>query len=501
VQASPEREVKLSAAPAFHVPDLSGLAEGVAAGPEREARQETTYYDTGDLRLARWGLSFRFRGGEGWTLKLAPDAGGGSVLTREEVTFPGQARKPPDAAVALVRAYLRGAPLEPVARLSTLRRRVALLDRDGRELAEVVDDEVSVLDGRRVAARFREVEVELRQGGDQLLPPLLARLQEAGAARADPTPKHVRALGPAALQPPDVSASRLPPHATAADLVRNALAAAAALIFRNDPLIRLGGDPEYVHQARVGTRRLRSHLRTFRPLLEPEWTNGLRQELGWLADELGPVRDREVMLERLTALATRLPASDARAASGLMGSLEGGVEEARRELLEAMSSQRYFDLLDRLVAAASQPRFDPAVAETVLRPGAEVLPRLAIKPWRDLRRAVHALGDAPPDPELHRVRILAKRARYAAEGVAPAVGPDAARFGKLAAGLQDVLGEHQDSVTAQGWLRANAGGGRRAFVAGELYQLEADTAQDSRRRWPMAWASLDRKKLREWMTA
>src|SRR5207302_9064259 len=65
VPLSPEREVKLGAAPAFRLPDLSGLGEGVTAGPEREARLETTYYDTRDLRLARWGLSLRHRGGEG----------------------------------------------------------------------------------------------------------------------------------------------------------------------------------------------------------------------------------------------------------------------------------------------------------------------------------------------------------------------------------------------------------------------------------------------------
>src|SRR5205809_5152965 len=285
VPRSPEREVKLGAAPAFRLPDLSGVADGVTAGEEREDRLETTYYDTRDLRLARWGLSLRHRGGEGWTLKL-PGRSDGAVLTRGELTFAGAGRRPPEPAVELVRTYLRDAPLEPVARLSTLRRRVSLLDAEGRELFEVVDDEVSVLQGRRVAARFREVEVELKGGDADLLEPLLERLREAGAGKPDPTPKHVRALGPVALADPDVAVHRLGPEATVADVVRNALAAAAQLVLRHDPMIRLGGDPEDVHQARVGTRRLRSHLRTFRPLLDRDWTDGLRDELGWLAAEL-----------------------------------------------------------------------------------------------------------------------------------------------------------------------------------------------------------------------
>jgi CHAD domain-containing protein len=499
VESSLEREVKLSAAPAFRLPDLSGLAEGVEVGPEREVRLETTYYDTGDLRLARWGLSLRYRGGEGWTLKLPGSVSGpGKMLARGEVTFPGPPRRPPEEAAALVRAYVRGSALEPMARLSTRRRRLSLSDGDGHELIEVVDDEVSVLDGRRVAARFREVEVELRDGGDAVLPGVLERLRQAGAATADPMPKHLRALGPAALLPAEVAVRELPARPTAGDVVRNALAAATALVLRHDPLVRLGGDPEDVHQARVGTRRMRSHLRTFAPLLDRGWTDGLRQELGWLAGELGAVRDAEVLMERLRALARRLPEVDTRAVGDLLGGLASAQEEHRRGLLEAMSGQLYVDLLERLVAAAAAPRFSGATAKA---PASQVLPALAVKPWRALRRAVLALETSPPDEALHQVRILAKRTRYAAEAVAPAAGPDAARFAKLVAELQDVLGEHQDSATASTWLRASAaaGGRRRAFVAGELSGLEAGVAADARRRWPDVWARIDRPKLRAWM--
>src|SRR5579864_102068 len=155
-----EREVKLGAGPAFHLPDLTGVIDGVAVTAPEAVRLETVYYDTPDLRLARWGVSLRHRAGEGWTLKL-PGAQAGAMLQRDELTFQGGAKKPPDAAVAIVRAYVRKAELVPVARLSTLRRRVRLVDAAGARLAEVVDDEVSVRDGHRVAARFREIEVEV----------------------------------------------------------------------------------------------------------------------------------------------------------------------------------------------------------------------------------------------------------------------------------------------------------------------------------------------------
>src|SRR3989475_8695109 len=263
-----EREVKLGAGPAFHLPDLAGVIEGVAVAPPETVRMETVYYDTPDLRLARWGVSLRRRAGEGWTLKLAPPPSTpgkpGVVLERDELTFQGSATKPPEAALEVVRAYVRKAELVPVARLSTVRRRVRLVDATGARVAEVVDDEVSVRDGRRVAARFREIEVEVAgaDGADGIITPVVTRLRGAGAGAPDPTPKHIRALGPRAIEPPEVSTEPGPPDATARHVIKFGLAEAVATLLRNDPIVRLGKDPEGGHQERGATRKPRSHLRT-----------------------------------------------------------------------------------------------------------------------------------------------------------------------------------------------------------------------------------------------
>ena len=93
-----EREIKLGAAPGFHLPALDGVLEGVSADPADEKRLETVYHDTADLRLARWGVSLRHRAGEGWTVKLPgseePSDGG---LAREEIEFEGPRTRVPDA--------------------------------------------------------------------------------------------------------------------------------------------------------------------------------------------------------------------------------------------------------------------------------------------------------------------------------------------------------------------------------------------------------------------
>ena len=496
-----EREVKLGAGPAFHLPDLAGVIEGVAVGPSETVRMETVYYDTPDLRLARWGVSLRHRAGEGWTLKLAepPSKPGNqsAVLERDELTFQGGAKRPPEAALEVVRAYVRKAELVPVARLSTVRRRVRLVDASGTRVAEVVDDEVSVRDGRRVAARFREIEVEVpgEDSVDGIITPLVTRLRGAGAGAPDPTPKHIRALGPRAIEPPEVAQAPLLPDAPANDVIQNVLAESVAALLHNDPLVRTGRDPEAVHQARVATRKMRSNLRTFGPLLDPGWTEPLRSELGWLAMGLGAVRDREVLLERLRGSASSLPASDQKSAASLLHLLENEIDGLRKKLIADLDSQRYIDLLETLVAAAHAPATLPEADQ----PARAVLPTMATTPWRRLRSAVRQLPEAPTDPELHRIRILAKRARYAAEAVAPVAGPGAAAFAKAAAKLQTVLGEHQDSVTAQAWLRDAKVTGRRAFVAGELIALERIAANAARAKWRKAWDALDRKRLRDWM--
>jgi inorganic triphosphatase YgiF len=284
----------------------------VTARPLAERVLDATYYDTRDLRLARAGVSLRHRAGDDppWTVKL-PEGDRGPVMSRHEISFEGPLGTIPPPAAALVRAYARSAPLEAVARLKTRRTGVELVI-DDTSVAEVVDDEVSVYHGRRLASRFREVEVEVEDGApDDLMDAVVDRLQRAGAGAPDGTPKVVRALGPRALAPPDLARISVGPGSTMADVVRAAINSGAARMIAHDPGVRLGEDPEDVHQARVGTRRLRSDLRTFRPLLDAEWVADLRAEAGWFAGLLGVVRDAEVLIERLEGQARQLAPEDA----------------------------------------------------------------------------------------------------------------------------------------------------------------------------------------------
>jgi CHAD domain-containing protein len=282
-----------------------------------------------------------------------------------------------------------------------------------------------------------------------------------------------------------------------AQVLAAGIARSVALIVTHDAGVRAGVDAEAVHQARVGTRRLRSDLRTFRSLLLPAWTASLREELSWLADALGRVRDADVLLERLEARVASLPEEERASGESLVSRLRADRADARRHLLDVLDDQRYLDLLDRLVDAIRHP----AVVDAAARPAADVLPGLAAQPWQHLRKAVRALGDDPPDEQLHEVRIRAKRARYAAEVAALVAGKRARRFAKAVAGVQEVLGQLQDASVSEAWLRDAVADVPPTTAAVALRLAAEDRAEAERVRavWRTAWEPLADKGLRSWL--
>lgn len=497
-----ELELKLSVDDPFVTPALrpDGVdVAGMEELPELDLR--ATYYDTADLRLARHGVTLRHRTGEGdqsgWTLKLPIHNRDGAE--RDEIRLEGAANEVPQVARDLVTAYVRAAELTPVARLNTRRRRWMLRANDGSELAELVDDRVAVVKQGRVVERFRELEVEARALERPALERIAEMLQEAGASAPKTVPKVVRALGARALFPPDVAPpERLSPREPAAYAVQAAIARGAQRIVENDAGARLG-EVEPVHQMRVGARRLRSDLRTFASLVDSDWSEPLRTELSWLGEALGHVRDLDVLDENLRASAHDL----GDALKPLFAHIEEQRLVARATMLNALRSERYVELLDRLVVAARTP----VLTKSAWDPAGYALPPLARKAWHRLAREARTLRPEDPDERYHEVRIRAKRSRYAAEAVAPALGeergPLAKDFARRVAHVQDVLGALQDTVVARGVIeevaRSRPGDGRLQFAAGRLLERQQFSAQQARPSFQKAWRKLDRKKLRTWM--
>lgn len=484
----------LVAGPQFRPPELDSV-DGVTAQVQELSLLRTTYLDTLDLRILRSGGELRHEAGRGWTVVLGSGENAAQHVARVH-HFDGT-QTVPAAALELLTGYTRGAPVRPVLYTRTERRDVILSNGEEQAIGRLRDDLVTVMHGRRIATRFRELEVVAageHAGETARLATVVAALRDAGAAPASSAPTATRAMGAPAAAAPDVSVPPPSREPSAAEAVRRAIALAVMRLILNDAAVRVGSDPEGVHQARVATRRLRSDLRTFRPLLDAEWVARLREELSLVAELLGAVRDTDVLLQRMNAAASTLPAAEALAARGVLSGLEEAREQARARLLEAMRGERYRRLLDDLVAAASMPRTTPEASGNA----AAILPLLARGPWRRLRKRVEQLPPDPPDGDLHEVRIFAKRARYAAEAVAWVSRPGVGQFASAVAGLQEVLGDHHDAVVAEAWLRERESLIEDRFVLGELVGLERASAAASRKAWPAAWAATRRARPHQW---
>jgi CHAD domain-containing protein len=474
---------------------------------EETALLEAVYHDTEDLRLAAAGLSVRRRTGghdAGWHLKV-PDGTG----ARSEIAFPlGEpGAGVPESLAAMVRAVTRGAPLGPVAEVTTQRRAVRLVDATGRELVEVADDRVTARrvratggsgDARGAAQTWREVEVELVDGDESLLDALDAGLRAAGLHPAEPPSKVGRVLGPRPSRPGRV---RLGPRSPAGDVVRAHLAEHVAQVVAQDLPVRLDA-PEAVHRMRVATRRLRGALGTFGPLLDRDEVRPLRDELRWLAGVLGEVRDAQVFRDRVRAAADGAVAPDGAAA---LADAAAGVDEERREaqerLLAALDGDRYRDLLRGLDALAEDPPLTPRARRSARR----ALPPLVARRDREVRTAVRRAraADAGPgrDALLHEARKAAKAARYAGEAVRPALGKPAKRYARALEAVQEVLGEHQDSVVARERLHelARHASGEAAFRLGLLHAAEARRGRRAERALRASWARARDGDLRRWL--
>jgi CHAD domain-containing protein len=493
-----ERELKLSVGDTFVMPPLIDGAAGVSGVRDLpELELGSVYHDTVDLRLARNGVTLRYRIGdeEGphWSLKLP--VAGHDLTEREELSFEGGPAEIPHEARDLVAAWTRRGHLAPAAALSTRRRRWLLAAADGSDLAELVHDDVSVLDGERVVGRFRELELESRGPELDALQPVVVLLQRAGATASEPMPKAVRALGPRAAAPPDVVLPVADPKGEAGGAVRLALASGARRLIVNDAPTRLG-ETEPLHQMRVAARRLRADLRTFAPLVDGEWAAALTGELRWLGTLLGGVRDCDVQLTALAAGDEDLrvgltPLADAISAAGAA---------ARDRLMAALAEPRYLDLLERLVQAAREPLLTAAAD----RRADKAVDSLLAATARRTRRRMDAVKVDSPDATYHAARIAAKRLRYAAEATAAFASSDSNRIDAIArraVKVQDLLGNLQDALVMQGQVHETVGGRRKdaafAFAAGRFAERLEDERLEHRAAFPAARAALV-KKLDRW---
>ena len=329
-------------------------------------------------------------------------------------------------------------------------------------VAEIAVDHVTVVKNGSVIQRFRELEIEQRQGDEASLRSIERDMREAGASDHDGRPKFFRALS---LSAP-ISPVQPEAEAPASEHLKSALAQHVGWLMAHDPGTRLSTEIESLHQMRVATRRLRAVLHTCRPILLPAWVTSLEQELRWLSEVLGPARDLDVQIGYFIDESGRLPYRDRLLLAEFLAHLRTQRVAVQQVMLSELTSARYFELIHRLQQAAQAP----SVVESPMG-----IRELAEGEFRKLRKAVRRLRPSSLDVALHKIRIKTKRARYAAELARISVGKPAIRFMKAARAVQDLLGQHQDAIQAERYLRQfveYSASVRAGFLAGVIAERQ-----------------------------
>ena len=279
------------------------------------------------------------------------------------------------------------------------------------------------------------------------LPPLLLSKAERGYRLFHNTP------------PAPVKAGEVPIDAADTPLAAFRLIAQDCLShlqLNHDGAIR-SDDPEYVHQMRVATRRLRAAMRMFRPVLPESLAEQLLPPMRKLMQPLGQVRDLDVLVAEIVApVAAALP--DEPRLTDLASAITNRLYAARDEARRMMQQPAYCHLL---LTAGRQLQGAPFVGPPDSDTGAQSLRQFADRRLRRLLRAVHELGAAArvDDPSsLHQLRIGIKRLRYAIEFFGAMIpGKSGVILVKRLAGLQDELGQLNDLASAGNLLMVCAG--------------------------------------------
>jgi inorganic triphosphatase YgiF len=471
---SSEIELKFEI-PAAAVPQLEN--HPAFAGPAEVVRLRSVYFDTPGHDLRNAGVSLRVREAEGRVVQTVKARTGSGGIRRGEWEASLSAPRPDVEALAHTPAaeVLNGhaaADLTPV--FATTVERALRLWREAGSLVELSLDQGEI-DAGPEREPIHELELELKSGRPQALFSLARDLARTVPIRLSFDSKAERGYrlagheGAAAFKAESLALSA---ETATAEAFRRVARGCLAQISGSAEFLRRVRAPESLHQTRVGLRHLGAALAAFRPVVEDAAFARLRAEAKWLAGELDQARDLDVFIADcvepdevgrpgdpgLAAFRSRLSAAQARAYDRASA---------------AVDSRRFADFL--LEAAAwvelgawtSDPRPGGWPGdEPVAGFGAASLQRL----HRRVRRAARRFGDLDPEGR-HRLRIKAKKLRYAAEFFGPAFQEHPKRRWRYTAALravQESLGTLNDvAVAGEVALKAvGARGAETAFAAG-----------------------------------
>ncbi|MCC6533949.1 MAG: CHAD domain-containing protein [Burkholderiales bacterium] len=496
-----ETELKLLLAPRYWARVMRHPAiEAAAAAPASSARLLSVYYDTPRFDLWSAGISVRLRRTDaGWvqTIKSGGSVTGG-LHTREELEQPV-----PEQALDL-----DAVTPETLARRfasARLRRRLKPIfstdfERTTRMLALPAGGsvELSLDRGHIVAGKARapicELELELKHGDPVHLYDLALALMQGMSVRPGYASKAERGYRLAGLERTPAKARRvaLEPTIGIAQSASRIIASGLEQVQANEHGMLAGEDIEYLHQMRVGVRRLRSCVSVYGHVGSGATVDMLKAELKWLGRRLGPARDWDVFtVESLPQLAFGLrEVADAAALEALRRGAQRERDTGQAAACRAVRSRRYARLLlllGRIAAGAALVQ-----GKDVDAPAAAFTAALL---ERRMQRVLERVGRRKPRgvAQMHALRIAVKKLRYAVEFFGPLYdSPRVQPFRERLVRIQDCLGEVNDAWGVPALVRQASPRSRR--LADQVAGWSAHRIHDQSRRFRQAWRQFRRSR-------
>ena len=483
-------------------------AAGVAVVPGRASELADVYYDTEDWRLYRAGYAMRVRNTDGQsaeaTMKALSPAEGG-LRRRREISEPIEGVETlkgiPGPVGDRVRRLAGTADLCPLFEVRTHRRTYALRtgtpssgeivedgsgnirrqnsEQDAIVVAEIALDESEIFANGGASTQLSRVEVEV--GSDAAIHDgvgdFVQVLRQALKLRATQRSKFRTGLSVAGLSPavaPDLGPTKIDATLTASEVAFAILRRHFAEMLAHEPGVRLGEDPEELHDMRVATRRLRAALKLYSDFL-PKRSERYERDLRWVGGALGEVRDLDVHLQRLSEESSR----NGEVLEEVVSLLRERRVEARRRMLEALDSNRYERLIASFSATLRRGR-SPSPTSPIL----EAAPELVRDRYKKVRKSANTLSEDSPPEHFHELRKKGKRLRYALEPLQEIYGKPAKKMVKLLKNMQDDLGDHQDLIVAAGLMEELGGATDRppqsAFSMGSMAERYGREASEIR---------------------
>jgi CHAD domain-containing protein len=467
-------------------------------GPARGTKATVVFHDTAEGALAAQGLALAVEPrGRGAVQRLLRSLPGGdaraeparpsAVLAESRLSRPG-----PDAAALAgwIPELADGPPLLAVAAASGRRQTLRLT---GGMTAMLFAGQLRAVVADRAFARLTLAvpETALAEGLD------LLRALAADRPVTVPAVSLAEEARAVALGVPARPLWRGPPDLTGAEIVEDgacrAIGQLTLAMLAAAPVAAEGSNPEGVHQARVAIRRLRTALTLFRPAIGCAAVSELKDRLGTLARALGPARDWDVFIAgALGEIVAAFP--DEPALASLARAAEAARASAHAEVRATLAAPAFRLLTLDLAAAVAAPPWragDDAEAAALRDTPLEDFAAAALR--RRYKRLMRAgEGFAQLDiPALHRLRIQAKRMRYAGELFGGLFGAKKRRrFQKAVGAVQDALGHLNDTAVAAGLMRTLARREPgRAWATGVVRGWVAAKAAHAREDAAEAWAA------------